>query len=623
MKIGSIIILAIFFPLISNSQIVTTVVGNGIAGYSGDGGLATASEIDYPKGVNIDNDGNLLITHVNFVRKVNVISNVISTLAGNLTATYIDFVSATSSRVASPYAISIDGSGNYYVADYLGNKIRMVDKVTGIIYTYAGTGSIGSTGDGGSATAARFNSISCIHIDTTMRKLYISDGFNHRVRVIDMNTGIISAFAGSGISGYSGDGSNAITARFNKVFGLATDRSGNVYIGDWENRRIRMVDISTGIVTTYAGNGTDGYSGDGGTAIAAQISKPTALSFDSCDNLYFSDEDNNCIRRIDKITGEILTVAGTGIAGYSGDGGLATAAQFNHPTGVKVDNFGNLYVSDFYNQRVRKVTISPTVLSASLSITVSPNDSLCFGDSVILQAVPTGSGIFSYEWFLNGSTTGITTDTFTYLPTTGDSVRCVLSSSMCGAATVTASSTINMFVTPLSMPSITLTAPSEVEVGNTVIVNATVMGAGSSYIINWYKNSVFLSSTTTPSVTYAKTLGADVISASIFSTSTTGCYDTSNAESVTVNVAHNTVKDISKIPQSFSISPNPAKSKIIISSTLLNIEDFTIQNIFGKQYPPVIVDQTQFVVELSIAHLPPGVYIVRVNNGYSTKMIKE
>ncbi len=354
-----ILILILLFPYFVTAQSITKYAGGGVSG-TGNGGPATNAQLYLVAGVNIDKAGDLLICQQLYLRKVNSVTTIIYGVAGSDTATSAgggaDGIPATCAFLLEPYDVCVDKLGNMYVADYWYNKVRMVNATSGIITTYAGVGSSGSAGDGGPATSAKFGSgVVSVCIDTTRNYLYVSDEWNRKIRRIDMMSNIIATVAGTGVNGFSGDGGPASDANFGRVFGIELDKAGNLYIGDWDNHRIRKVDIESGIVTTIAGNGVDGYSGDNGPATAASLKKPAAICFDTCGNLYFSDEDNNRVRRIDAATGIITTVAGNGSAGFSGDGGPATAAQFNHPTGVAIDKNFNLYVGDYYNHRVRKV----------------------------------------------------------------------------------------------------------------------------------------------------------------------------------------------------------------------------------------------------------------------------
>jgi sugar lactone lactonase YvrE len=227
-----------------------------------------------------------------------------------------------------------------------------VDLATGTITTVAGTGVAGFSGDGGPATAAQLSAPQQLAVGSG--NLYIADTSNNRVRRVDLATGTITTFAGTGTSGFSGDGGPATAAQLNYPVGLAIG-SGNLYISDQNNYRVRKVDLVTGIITTAVGTGVRGYSGDGGPAAAAQVGRPLGLALDSA-NLCIADYDNARIRKVDLTTGIITTVAGMGVMGFSGDGGPAEAAQLYGPNAVALDS-ANLYISDSFNNRVRRVSL--------------------------------------------------------------------------------------------------------------------------------------------------------------------------------------------------------------------------------------------------------------------------
>jgi len=388
-----------------NGIIITAAgIGGFWGGYSGDGGPAVQAELDRPEGVALDTLGNLYIAEYenNSIRKVDPNGN-ITTVAGGAWGFGSDDGPATEARLNGPSGVAVDTFGNVYIADQWNQRIRKVDK-SGIITTVAGNGSEGYSGDGGLATQAKLHSPIGVAADT-LGNIYIADWGNQRIRKVGAN-GIITTFAGNGIEGYSGDDGPATQALLRHPADVAVDPSGNVYIVDTGNGRVRKVDLS-GIITTVAGNGRSGYSGDGGPATQAQLRSPSRVAVDTLGNLYIADLANDMIRKVDKnaiITtvagsreygdggpateanlfmptgaaidacgnlyvadnyrhrvrkmdadGIITTIAGNGDGGYSGDGGLATEAQFYYPSGIAVDTLGNLYIADSGNYRVRKV----------------------------------------------------------------------------------------------------------------------------------------------------------------------------------------------------------------------------------------------------------------------------
>jgi sugar lactone lactonase YvrE len=350
-----IFLLFVFLPLFSNAQIITTVVGDGTIGYSGDGGPATAAQIYGPDKAIFDHSGNMYYTeqHNNCVRKVNT-SGIMSTYAGTggVTGYSGDGGAATAATLSGPTGIAFDTAENLYIADRANNCIRKVT-TAGIISTYAGTSGTGYGGDGGPATSAELNLPNVVAIDTN-GNLYICDAFNNRIRKVNA-AGIITTISGTGTSGFSGDGGPASAAQLSIPTGVQPDAAGNIYILDGGNSRIRMID-AFGIINTIAGNGTSGYSGDGGPATAAELGySPWNVSLDRNGDVYIADEGNNVIRKITLSSGIINTVAGNNTAGYSGDGGLATNCELNQPSAIGFDTSGNGYVSDWNNNRIRKI----------------------------------------------------------------------------------------------------------------------------------------------------------------------------------------------------------------------------------------------------------------------------
>ena len=283
-------------------------------------------------------------------------SGVITTVAGvGFRGLGADSVPATTGYVNHPWGLAFDGSANLYIVDTGNHRVRKV--TSGVIATIAGTGVAGFSGDGGLASRAELNNPAGMAIDAA-GNLYIADRLNHRVRRIDPS-GIITTVAGTGTKGYNGDGDLATQAQLDTPEGVAVAAAGNLYIADRQNHRVRRIDPS-GIITTVAGTGAQDYRGDGGPATDAGLRQPSGLTFDAAGNLYIADRQNHAVRRIDP-SGIITTVAGTGWKGYSGDGDLATQAQLNDPTGVALDAVGNLYIADRVNHRIRKVGLSGVI----------------------------------------------------------------------------------------------------------------------------------------------------------------------------------------------------------------------------------------------------------------------
>jgi sugar lactone lactonase YvrE len=407
---------------------ITTIAGTGVNGYATDGQIASQANLGFPSGVATDPQGRLYIVDYNNKVVYRVSNGIINLFAGNYIPSFGgDGGPATGASLLFPNRAAVDATGNVFIADQGNNRVRRVD-TAGIITTVAGNGTIGSTGDGGPGTQAslfplrglaadQFNnvyiacSVSTTDLwsrDNRVRKLnssgvistivgisnngdgglatsaivdpqglgmepgsgpqdlYIADGRNNQVRRVDAVTGIITTAAGTGGAGFSGDNGLATNARLSGPSDVALDRNGNLYIGDQSNSRVRRVD-TRGYITTVAGNGTFGYSGDGGTAVNAAISYPTGIDIDDNGNLFIADRYNYRIRKVTP-QGVISTVAGNGKYNpldLSGDGSQATQVQIGVPTDVAVAPDGSFYIADNASHRVRKVRSNGIIITVA------------------------------------------------------------------------------------------------------------------------------------------------------------------------------------------------------------------------------------------------------------------
>jgi DNA-binding beta-propeller fold protein YncE len=334
--------------------VIRTVAGSNTRGFGGDGGSATSAAFDQPRAAAVGPDGSVYIadTFNHRIRRVDP-GGAVTTLAGTGHAAFSgDGGPANAATLHWPHGVAVDPGGTaLFIADSANHRIRRVDLASGVIVTVAGGPTPGFGGDGGPAVAAQLEDPKAVWVAPS-GDVYIADSGNERIRRVD-RSGTISTIAGTGVPGYSGDGAAAVSAQFDGPRGVAGDSSGNLYVADDNNNRVRRIDPS-GVVTTLAGTGAAGFSGDGGPARSAQLNHPRGVAVDGRGHVFVADSMNARIRMVDP-AGVISTVAGCGRHGFGGDGGPATVARMFEPRGVSVNAAGHLFVADTYNDRIRRV----------------------------------------------------------------------------------------------------------------------------------------------------------------------------------------------------------------------------------------------------------------------------
>lgn len=495
-----VLLLFLFLGPSLQSQIITTIAGNGTIGYSGDGGSAINAQLGdmYYCSPAVDKSGNIYIAQSgdNTIRKIDP-SGIITTIAGKkgVYGYAGDGGPAINALLYHPNAIAVDNAGNILFADANGSYIRKVDP-SGIITTITSL-SIAAcgVGDGGHVASASFRAISSLTIDGA-GNLYVSDYGCNTIRKVNAS-GIITTIAGNGTYGFSGDGGQAISSQLAYPVKTAVDNAGNVYFADGQNHRVRKISTA-GIITTLAGNGSPGYSGDGGQAVNAQISFPGGVVVDNSGNLFVSDY-NDVIRKID-VAGIITTYAGNGVSGYSGDDGPAILASMHFGAGtIAIDANDNIYfVNDEYGNVIRKITNCIIPL-----ITQQPSDSkLCGAGNASFNV--TATNVTGYQWQLDagagwnnladdatysGSLTGNLAIAGATAAMTNYKFRCAVTN-ICGTIfSVPRLLTVNLPATP----SITISTSSTTNCeGASVSFSASSSNGGSSPMFEWKKNGLIV-----------------------------------------------------------------------------------------------------------------------------------
>jgi len=363
------------------SSFIYTIAGSESAGYAGDGGPATLAMLNQPRMTLLDNSGNIYIADGgnNVVRKVDAKAGTITTIAGTGMPGYSgDNGPATSAQLGWPTGLALDGSGNLYISDAASSVVRKITAATGVITTVAGSTTATTLGDNGPATSAQLSYPAGLAFDNA-GNLYIAS--SERIRMVNANSGIITTFAGTGSFGSNGDGGPATSATLEMPYGMAFDNNGNLYFSDSNAGVVRMITAKTGVISTIAGKadtyGSRSPNGDGGPATSATLSYPNGIAVDGAGNVYIADYDNNEIREVTASDGVIHQVIGNPAAGcnaLSGDGGTAGSSATCWPLGVTLDSAGDLLVAEAGSNRVRILTapaLPPTNTTAAPVFTVT------------------------------------------------------------------------------------------------------------------------------------------------------------------------------------------------------------------------------------------------------------
>ena len=619
-------LLAIFLCLFiceeaySQRGIITTIAGNGVARDGGDGGIATNASLNGRGVVAIDSTGTYYLTGTGllYIRKVSL-DGIIDTFAGTgLFGFAGDGGTAINARFKDPNFVTQDKYGNSYISDGTNYRIRKVDYATSIINTIAGNGGRYTTADGFPATSTGIGATSGIGFDTSGNIFFCGPLY---LKKVDATTNIVTTIAGTGItSTVSGDGGPATNATGGFIWVLV-DNKNIIYTSD-NFRVIRKIDPITGIISRVAGiDDTVTTYADGIPATDAHI-HPSNLAKDDLGNIYFCDAIHHRIRKIDT-NGYIYTIAGTGIAGFSGDGGMADTAKLNNPQTIVLDQCGNILFSDGYNNRIRKITYpyypSVRIDNEHLDTTEGGVIHLCSSIPITVTSISTRQGRNPvYKWSINGVVTRSSSPILTYTPHNGDSINVTLVSSIyCVTDSIAVSNTIRIIIDSLPPATVTVNGPPSALIGDTVHVTATIIGARSAYLLKWYNNDTLFATTTLPETNYIKRLTIDSISAILTSISR-GCYDSCGSPIKTV-LLH--TASVGFVANTFEISlqPNPGEDEVQISTTE-KWEHISAKDITGR----VIISETNTglnTLTVDISKWSQGVYFFDVD-GVVMRFIK-
>ena len=600
--------------------IITTIIGGGSD--TRDTAMATAARIEFPYGMTIDSNGNIYFTEYNTytIKKVNT-SGVLTHIAGNGRFGYSgDGGPAINAQFRAIMEICTDSIGNLLIADCQNHRIRYIDFSTGLIRTIFGIGAYVDSGDGGLASRAGIPYPRSIIRDYNNDFIIAQNGFE-KLRKVSHTTGIITTIAGTGVRGYSGDGGPATACNLKESRGLSIGTNG-IYIADHFNNRVRKID-SNGIIHTICGTGTFGFSRDSILAVNSNT-LPIVTLVTSTNEVVIGDIYMWRLRKIG-LNDTIYTIAGTIDSGFSGDGGPATAAKISYYcTGLAEDGCGNIIFSDFGNNRIRKITY-PYGNQPTITITQDDTQIPCYSLPVSFTASTRLAGRApTYQWQVNGVNRGTSSPTFSYLPTHGDVVRCILRSNLyCVINPYDTSNEIHVVVDSLSPPVLTIGGPSTATLSSTVPLSTTISGGSfSTYSLQWRNLGSLVATTTSPSYSYTKGPGTDSFTVTLTSTDR-GCYDSTTSAIHTVSLPVG-INNTTLSNNTWEVYPNPAHQKLFIANKQLILGKLTICNALGAEVYTTQSSGHQAVIDISA--LPVGVYTLQAKGGgevFVTKFTKE
>ncbi len=602
------------FAFSAKAQTITTFAGTGVASYTGDGGPASTASFNEPDALSVDATGNIYVADYgnHCIRKISP-SGIITTIAGTGVGGHTgDGGPATAAQLYHPGYVLPDGFGNIYISDE-GNYIRKIN-AAGIISTIAGNGTATYSGDGGPASAATVNIPYGLALDGA-GNLYFADRSNHRIRKIN-TSGVISTVAGTGVPGFTGDGVQATATEVYQPNYLCIDPSGILYFSDNGNQRIRKIS-SSGIISTIAGVGTIGATGDGGPATSAQLQWPAGLRFDPAGNLYIADAYNYKVRKVN-VAGIISTIAGNGIMGYSGDGGPATAAELKQIFEIAFTPAGNLLALDYGNNVIREIIMEnhppmftggnnqhllvcddegPTPINSLLAITDTD-----MGQTEIWSVVTSPShGVVSASYTTMSTGGSLTPAGLSYTPSVGYVGTDMFAISVTdGVATTIV--TVNVLVDHYPNAGV-ISGTDSVCPGNFVTLHESSTGG------IWSNSNVAISTMSSTGVSSGVAPGRDTIIYTVINT----CGIASAIFPFYVedySFCHTTENTINENSTQLSIYPNPNYGKFTISVFPDQYDENTIfiTNIVGeKVYTSTAIANKPMEISLNV---PAGLYFL-------------